>query len=226
MIFDEDIFPFEHRYKYYVEPYSTPLLQAWQSAPAVSHQLPTAYVPPRPPVIPPQEQTEEPDESKDHVRDISPSKQAEDVLYLSSCSNSGSNSSYEHSSSKWHNKTNPRYALVTSHVIPTIPQTTAAALKHEGWKNSMTEEMDAQVKNGTMSLVPRRDDMNVLGSRWIHTVKLNPDGTMLKLKSRLVAKGYEQEQGVDFIETSSPVVRTSTIHVVLRISVAKDWKIR
>lgn len=108
-------------------------------------------------------------------------------------------------------KPNPRYALVTSHVIPTIPRTTTAALKHEGWKDSMTEEMDAQHKNDTMSLVPRRSDMNVLGSRWIRTIKLNPDGTVLKLKSRWVANRYDQEQGVDFVETFSPVFRTSTI---------------
>lgn len=90
----------------------------------------------------------------------------------------------------------------------------------------MTDEMDAQQQNGTMSLVPRRSNMNVLGSRWIHTVKLNPDGSVLKLKSRWVAKGYEQEEGIDFVETYSPVVRTTTIRVVLGVAVAKEWTIR
>lgn len=42
-------------------------------------------------------------------------------------------------------------------------------------------------------------------------MKLKADGTMDKLKSRWVARGYEQEEGVDFVETYSPVVRTSTI---------------
>lgn len=123
-------------------------------------------------------------------------------------------------------KPNPRYALLTRTDIPAIPKTTSAALKHPGWTNSMQEEMDAQHLNGTMSLVPRTPEMYVLGCRWIHTVKLNADGTPYKLKSRLVARGYEQEECVDFIETYSPVVRTSTIRVVLNVAVAKDWKVR
>lgn len=90
----------------------------------------------------------------------------------------------------------------------------------------MQEEMDAQSLNGTMSLVPRKPEMHVLGCRWIHTVKLKADGTPDKLKSRLVARGFEQEEGIDFIETYSPVVRTSTIRVVLNVAVAKEWKIR
>lgn len=68
VVFDEDIFPFENRYKNYVEPLSIPLLQAWQSAPSESHQLPTAYAPPRSPIAPTQaqsEEPEEPDESED-----------------------------------------------------------------------------------------------------------------------------------------------------------------
>lgn len=90
----------------------------------------------------------------------------------------------------------------------------------------MGEEMDAQRKNGTMSLVPRKLEMHVLRCGWIHTVKLKADGSVDKLKSRLVARGSEQEEGVDFIETYSPVVRTSTIRVVLNVAVAKNWKVR
>lgn len=80
-------------------------------------------------------------------------------------------------------------------------------------------------QNGTWSLVPATPNMHVLGYRWIFTVKLNEDGTLDKLKARLVAKGYAQEEGVDYIETYSPVVRTSTIRVVLSVATAKDWMI-
>ena len=123
-------------------------------------------------------------------------------------------------------KPNPRYALLTRTNIPPIPKTIAAALKDPGWTNSMQEEMDAQNQNETMSLVPRLPGMHVLGCRWIHTVKLKADGTPDKLKSRLVARGYEQEEGVDFVDTYSPVVRTSTIRVVLNVNVSKNWKVR
>lgn len=49
--------------------------------------------------------------------------------------------------------------------------------------------------------MPRTPDMHVLGSGWVHRVKLNADGTLNKLKSRVVARGNEQEEGVDYLET-------------------------
>lgn len=44
--------------------------------------------------------------------------------------------------------------------------------------------IEAHIENGNMTLVPRELGMNVLGSRWIHTVKLKADGSLDKLKSR------------------------------------------
>lgn len=78
----------------------------------------------------------------------------------------------------------------------------------------------------TWTLVPATDDMNILHSRWVHTVKLNPDGTVKCLYSRLVAKGFEQEEGLDYLETFSPVVRTATIRLMLDIAVSKGWQVK
>lgn len=66
----------------------------------------------------------------------------------------------------------------------------------------------------------------MLGRRWIHTVKLKATGTLDKLNSRLAVCGFEQEEGGAFIETYSPVVRTSTIILVLNVTVEKEWKMR
>lgn len=227
MIFDEDIFPFEKRYKDYVELTASPLLKAWQSAPLEPNYLPTAYAPPRIPNIVQQEEhvPTETEETEEPVQEESVSEQQ-----AAEAESSAPMVDQTHPMTtrlqRGIRKPNPQYDLVASKDIPTISRTTAVALKHEGWTSSMTEEMDAQRHNGTMSLVPRRPNMNVLGSRWIHTIKMNPDGTVLKLKSRWVAKGYEQELGVDFVQVFSHVVRTSTIRVVLGIVVAKDWRIR
>lgn len=133
--------------------------------------------------------------------------------------------SYGYKTSNGIRKPNPRYALLTKIDLPSLPKSVASALKHERWTNAMGDEMAAQTQNGTWSLVPVTPNMHVLGYRWIFTVKLNADGTLDKLKARLVAKGYAQEEGVDYIETYSPVVRTSTIRVVLRVATAKDWMI-
>ncbi|XP_013617505.1 PREDICTED: uncharacterized mitochondrial protein AtMg00810-like [Brassica oleracea var. oleracea] len=55
--------------------------------------------------------------------------------------------------------------------------------------------------------------MNVLGCRWVFTVKLNADGLVNKLKARLVAKGFNQEEGVNFMETYNAVQKL--IHLYL-----------
>ena len=115
-------------------------------------------------------------------------------------------------------KPNPRYALLTDKVASPEPRTLAEALKHPGWNNGMTEEIDNCKLTETWSLVPYTSDMHVLSSRWIHRTKYNADGTVKSLRSRLVVQGCGQEEGVDYLESYSPVFRTSTVRIVLHIT--------
>lgn len=56
--------------------------------------------------------------------------------------------------------------------------------------------------------------------------QLNAEGTLKKRRSRLVAKGYEQSEGIDYLDTYSPVVRTSTIRTFLHLATVLQWKMR
>lgn len=123
-------------------------------------------------------------------------------------------------------KPNPRYALFTVKSNYPRPRNIKAALQDPGWNGAMSEEIHNMKETDTFELVPPSPEQNPLGSQWVHKEKLNADGTHLKLRSRLVACGNEQEEGVDFVETFSPVVRTATIRTVLHVAVSKKWDIR
>lgn len=106
------------------------------------------------------------------------------------------------------------------------PKTYKSASKHDEWIASMQKEHEALMLNNTWSLVAPTSDMNILGSKWIYKLKLNPDGTIDRFKSRLVAQGCSQQDEIDYNATFSPVVKTTTIRVVLTIALSNKWSIR
>ena len=61
-------------------------------------------------------------------------------------------------------------------------------------------------KNDVWELVPR-PGVNVIGAKWIFKNKFNEHGIVIRNKSRLVAQGYTQVEGVDFDEMFAPVTR-------------------
>lgn len=66
------------------------------------------------------------------------------------------------------------------------------------------------------------EGMNVVGCHWIFTIKYHPNGEIDRYKARLVAKGYHQQQGIDYTETFSPVIKPTTIRIVLWLAVSKS----
>ncbi|KAH9725225.1 hypothetical protein KPL70_007794 [Citrus sinensis] len=63
-------------------------------------------------------------------------------------------------------------------------------------------------------------------NKWVFRVKQNSDGSITKYKARLVAKGFQQTEGVDYFETFSPVVKSSTVRIMLSLTAMHKWKIR
>ena len=80
-------------------------------------------------------------------------------------------------------------------------------------------------KNETWSLVDRPNHKKVIGLKWVYRVKLNADGSMNKLKARIVVKGYKQQYGIDFSETFTPVAKLDIIRLLLTLAAQKGWKI-
>ncbi|GJY56370.1 retrovirus-related pol polyprotein from transposon TNT 1-94 [Tanacetum coccineum] len=61
----------------------------------------------------------------------------------------------------------------------------------------------------------RPDKVMVITLKWIYKVKLDELGGILKNKARLVARGYRQEEGIDFEESFAPVARLEAIRIFL-----------
>ncbi|CAA7036610.1 unnamed protein product [Microthlaspi erraticum] len=122
-------------------------------------------------------------------------------------------------------KPNPRYVLHTQKVVFPQPKTVTEALKHPGWNNVMTCEIDTCGETRTWSLVPYTPAMYVLGSKWIFTPKIQADGSLERLKARIVAQGFDQEEGIDYLETYSPVVCSATVRQVLHTMTVMNWEV-
>lgn len=61
---------------------------------------------------------------------------------------------------------------------------------------------------------------------WLFRTKFNPDGTVDKLKTRLVAKGNHQRPGIDYHETFSPVIKSPTIRLLLGQAAKYNWPVK
>lgn len=90
----------------------------------------------------------------------------------------------------------------------------------------MSDEYNAQIENHTFELEPRPPDQHVIDTRWIHTVKFLPNGSVHMYKSRWIARGYTQEYGIDYAETFSPVVKSLTIRLVLHLAITQSWPLK
>ncbi|GJZ73524.1 retrovirus-related pol polyprotein from transposon TNT 1-94 [Tanacetum coccineum] len=90
------------------------------------------------------------------------------------------------------------------------------------WKEAMQEEIEALHKNKTWELVPLPGGRKPIGNKWVYKIKRNGDDQVERYRARLVVKGYAQKEGIDFNEIFSPVVRITTIRVVLAMCATYD----
>ncbi|CAI7903632.1 unnamed protein product [Closterium sp. NIES-53] len=88
-------------------------------------------------------------------------------------------------------------------------QQEVALLERHGGAGKRIEE------NGTWELVELPEGRNAITSKWLFNIKSNADGKIERYKSRLVAKGYQQKEKVDYKELFAPVVKLTTLRTLL-----------
>ncbi|GKF79253.1 retrovirus-related pol polyprotein from transposon TNT 1-94 [Tanacetum coccineum] len=95
------------------------------------------------------------------------------------------------------------------------PKTYKDALTQSCWIEAMQEELNEFEHLEVWELVPRPDKVMVITLKWIYEVKLDELGGILKNKARLMARGYRQEEGIDFEESFASVARLEAIRIFL-----------
>nr|GFC06514.1 retrovirus-related Pol polyprotein from transposon TNT 1-94 [Tanacetum cinerariifolium] len=84
------------------------------------------------------------------------------------------------------------------------------------------EVTSAQSLSTVWKLVPQSNKVMVITLKWIYKLKLGKLRGILKNKARLVARGYRQEEGIDFEESLAPVVRLEAILIFLAYAAHKN----
>ncbi|GJR37074.1 retrovirus-related pol polyprotein from transposon TNT 1-94 [Tanacetum coccineum] len=95
------------------------------------------------------------------------------------------------------------------------PKSYKEALTESCWIEAMQKELNEFERLIVWELVPRLDRVMIITLKWIYKVKLEELGAVLKNKARLVARGYRQEEGIDFEESFAPVARLESIHIFI-----------
>jgi len=93
------------------------------------------------------------------------------------------------------------------------------------WKEAMDKELASHKENNTWEVTDRPTSHgHVVDCKWVYKLKLNPDGSVDKYKARLVARGFTQREGIDYEETFAPVLKFSTLRILIALATTMDLK--
>jgi hypothetical protein len=108
------------------------------------------------------------------------------------------------------------------------PQTYQQAVTspdNQQWLEAINAEYKSLRDNETWELVEKPKDRKLVSCKWVFKVKHNADGSIDRYKARLVARGFTQTEGVDYNETYAPVVKMTSIRVLLSIVAIHDLEL-
>ena len=89
------------------------------------------------------------------------------------------------------------------------------------WREAWVSEVDSLARNDTWRLEELPPGRKAIGCRWLF--KRKEDG---RYTARLVAKGYSQQEGVDFTDTFAPVAKFNSLRTLLALVCENDWELK
>nr|GFB00018.1 retrovirus-related Pol polyprotein from transposon TNT 1-94 [Tanacetum cinerariifolium] len=114
------------------------------------------------------------------------------------------------------------YALTVSTMEP---KNFKEAMTDPAWIELVQEELLQLKRMDVWVLVPTPDNISPLTLKWIFKNKHDEEQTVIRNKSRLVVRGYHQEEGLDFEESFALVVRMEAIRIFLAYAAHKSFTV-
>ncbi|GJT80832.1 retrovirus-related pol polyprotein from transposon TNT 1-94 [Tanacetum coccineum] len=105
------------------------------------------------------------------------------------------------------------------------PRNVKEAMTDPTWIYSMQEELLQFKRLDVWVLVPTLDNIKPLTLKWLFKNKHNEKNTVIKNKTRLVVRGYRQEEGIEFKESFVPVARMEAISIFLAYATHKSFTV-
>ncbi|GJV11551.1 retrovirus-related pol polyprotein from transposon TNT 1-94 [Tanacetum coccineum] len=114
------------------------------------------------------------------------------------------------------------YALTVSTIEP---KNIKEAMLDHSWIESMQDELNQFKRLDVWELVECPVGRNIIAVKWIWKNKKYAKNTVIRNKSRLVAKGYRQEEGIDFEDSFAPVARLEAVRIFVAYAAHKNFPI-
>ncbi|CAM6123994.1 unnamed protein product [Calypogeia fissa] len=116
------------------------------------------------------------------------------------------------------NPSNPDVCLVETSNPVDESITFDQAIMDLAWLAAMKDEYDSLLLNQTWDLVSLPPGKKVIFARQIYRLKHELNPVRLFLKAHLVARGLEQRYGIDFEDTFAPIIKWSTLHLIIALA--------
>lgn len=112
---------------------------------------------------------------------------------------------------------------------PTHAQALSGKNKKE-WEKAIAAEKAQLIKYDVYEEVacddPQAAEYRTLDAKWVHKIKRDEKGNIIKFKSRLTARGFTQVEGIDFLETETCMARAASHRLVLALAISENWEIQ
>nr|GFA03452.1 hypothetical protein [Tanacetum cinerariifolium] len=112
------------------------------------------------------------------------------------------------------------YALTVSTMEP---KNVKEAMVDPAWIDSMQEELVQFKRLDVWVLVPAPDNISPLTLKWLFKNKHDEEQTVIRNKSRLVVRGYRQEEGINFKESFASIAPMEAIRIFLAYAAHKSF---